>query len=106
MDPVLIFRGLVALLGLGGMIVSYQLAAAVARDGKTAMVQFQLQPDRTIRQFEIMLGFIVAALIALAVYLLGAVLAHETILLIGRALVLGAALPIVYVFFEWWQVIR
>ncbi|MCJ7429467.1 MAG: hypothetical protein MUP66_03695 [Candidatus Nanohaloarchaeota archaeon QJJ-5] len=104
MEPVLIFRMIVALLGIGGTVVSYQLFLAVNQDGKTSMVKLQLNPAKTKRQFELILGFLIMAVVALSVYLIGAVFAHQTIFTIGRGLIILAAVPIVYVFYQWWQV--
>lgn len=104
MEPVVIFRIIMAVIGFGGMIISYRLAKQLQDDAQSSLVHLQLNPDRTTRQFELILGFVVLGIVALVVYLLGAFFVHQTILTVGRALIVLAAIPICYVAWQWWQV--
>lgn len=96
---VLVFTGLSAVLALLSAVVYRK----IQNHGTASMAKFQLDPERTKREFMVFWLGSVFMVVGLSSYLYGA-FSHETFYLnIGRGAFSLFAVILTSVFYEWWR---
>jgi len=94
---------LLSVMGLGIAAFAYRFLKAVRDNSDKAMASFQLHPDETVEEFELLHYGIILEMFAFVIYGIGGLLGEVVLLNTGRVMSAGFILAGIKISVEWWR---
>lgn len=97
------FRLVLALSGTVFGLIATSIFREINNETETAMASFQLKPEDSIRDFEILLIGQIFMILGFFSYFLGGFLEIEKLLIIGRFMAIMFSIVPIATFYRWWR---
>lgn len=92
--------------GIGSAIIgllSFLIYTQIRTRSDTAMVSFQLQPDKTVREFQALFAGHIMGLGGIGLFVVAGLVDVPALLTVARSILALYALTIAGVFYRWWR---